>query len=134
MKSRAAAIIIENGNVLLVHRINGNREYWVLPGGAIEPGESPEQACCREAKEETGLDILIVRYLQTFSNEGREETYFLARPTGGELRVGEPEKSRHSRSNQYILEWVERTAFGEINFQPEQLKTTIAGLISGADA
>lgn len=134
MKSRAAAIIIRDGNVLLVHRIKGDREYWVLPGGSVESGESPEQACRRETKEETGLDIRIVRCVLTFSNKGRKEVYFLTRQTGGTLELGEPEKSRQSPSNQYILEWIEPTAFGEINFQPEQLKATVAEHLAAGDA
>ena len=133
MNSRAAAIIIKDGKVLLVHRIRGEMEYWVLPGGSIEAGESPEQACCREAKEETGLDIRIVRPVP-FSNKEREEVYFLADQTGGTLEFGEPEKSRQSPSNQYMLEWIEPTAFGEINFQPEYLRAEIAEHLAAGDA
>lgn len=134
MKPRVAAIIIKNGRVLLIHRIKGDKEYWVLPGGGIESEESPEQACHREVKEETGLDICIERILLSFANEGRKETYFIAKPTGGNLGLGEPEKSRNSPSDQYILKWIEYTTFDKINFQPEQLKTTIAEQIKKADA
>jgi ADP-ribose pyrophosphatase YjhB (NUDIX family) len=30
---------------------------WAVPGGSIEPGETPEQAVAREMKEETGIDV-----------------------------------------------------------------------------
>ena len=33
------------------------RDNWLLPGGVIEKDESPRQACIREVKEETNLDI-----------------------------------------------------------------------------
>jgi 8-oxo-dGTP diphosphatase len=44
----------------MVKHNKGNRIYWTLPGGAIEPGESAEECTTREVKEETGLDIEIV--------------------------------------------------------------------------
>jgi RimJ/RimL family protein N-acetyltransferase/ADP-ribose pyrophosphatase YjhB (NUDIX family) len=131
---RAAAIIIENSKVLLDHRFNGDREYWVLPGGSVEAGESPEQACRREAKEETGLEIHIERTVLAFSNDGREESYCLAWPTGGKLELGEPERSRQSPSNRYMLEWTGAVAFRECTFQPGRLKQTIVDLLAANGA
>ena len=32
------------------------RDGWEIPGGYVEPGESPRQACLREVKEELGID------------------------------------------------------------------------------
>ena len=134
MKSRAASIIVEDGRVLLIHRIKGEREYYVLPGGSVEKGESREQACRRETKEETGLDIRIVGRFLTFTNAGREEAYFLAERTGGELELGEPERSRRSPSNRYALEWVDGVAFGTINFQPKQLRQSLAEHLAAGHA
>ena len=37
--------------------------YWEFPGGKIHAGESPEEAATREAREETGLDVRLVRSL-----------------------------------------------------------------------
>jgi 8-oxo-dGTP pyrophosphatase MutT (NUDIX family) len=43
----------ETGRVLVVKPTY--REGWLLPGGAVEPGESPRVGCVRELAEETGL-------------------------------------------------------------------------------
>jgi 8-oxo-dGTP diphosphatase len=59
------------------------RELWLLPGGIVEEGESPGQACMREVKEEPGLDIVASRLLcvdykmrQGTREEGIEFVFF----------------------------------------------------------
>ncbi len=65
-------IIIEiDGGIVLVRR--KNPPYgWALPGGFVDYGESLEAAAIREAKEETGLDIELIRQFHTYSNPKRD--------------------------------------------------------------
>jgi len=65
-------IIIElGGAVVLIKRANAPLG-WALPGGFVEYGESLEAAALREAKEETGLDVELVRQFHTYSDPGRD--------------------------------------------------------------
>ncbi len=60
----AAGVIVldEQGRILLVQRGNEpQRGRWSVPGGRVEPGETPAQAAVREALEETGLRVRIER-------------------------------------------------------------------------
>ncbi|MCE5294869.1 MAG: NUDIX hydrolase [Chlamydiales bacterium] len=59
MKEAALTIIFYDEKILLVKR--RDVPVWVLPGGGIDDGETPEIAAIREAKEETGLDVAITR-------------------------------------------------------------------------
>jgi 8-oxo-dGTP pyrophosphatase MutT (NUDIX family) len=62
-------------DVALIYRTR--HDDWSLPKGHIETGESREQAALREIKEETGLDVRIVRPL--------EEAVYFFRKRGGDL-------------------------------------------------
>lgn len=81
----AAAIVINDKNELLL--IKGPRRGWEMPGGQVEVGESLREAAIRETKEESGIDIEIIRFCGIFQNVENSicNTLFLAKPIGGEL-------------------------------------------------
>jgi 8-oxo-dGTP diphosphatase len=60
MKQRVCAAIIRDGSILMVRHRHDGREYWTLPGGGVEPGETLEQAVLREVYEETGLHARVL--------------------------------------------------------------------------
>lgn len=57
----AGAVFVRNDEVLLVHKTYGNG--WDIPGGYLEPGEAPGEACRREVREELGIDRAPQRLL-----------------------------------------------------------------------
>jgi len=57
----AGALFIDGDRVLLVRKTYGNK--WDIPGGYINHGESPAEACRREVHEEIGLDRPPTRLL-----------------------------------------------------------------------
>lgn len=70
-----------------------------LPGGMVEYGEKVEDAIRREMKEETGVDVEIVRILGVYSEPGRDprghviSVAFVLKRVGGELRSGDDAKA-----------------------------------------
>jgi len=65
-------VIIEcEGGIVMIKRKNPP-PGWALPGGFVDCGESLESAAVREAKEETGLDIELMRQCHTYSAPGRD--------------------------------------------------------------
>ncbi|MBI4042556.1 MAG: NUDIX hydrolase [Deltaproteobacteria bacterium] len=80
-------IEIGEGEILLIERKNPPFG-WALPGGFVEEGESLEEAAVREAKEETGLNVTLLRQFHTYSDPSRDprfhtvSTVFIARGEG----------------------------------------------------
>ncbi|MFQ5766370.1 MAG: NUDIX domain-containing protein [Acidobacteriota bacterium] len=70
-----ADVIIEmgqgGGQIVLVRR-RFSPPGWALPGGFVEPGESLEEAAVREAEEETGLQVQLIRQFHAYSAPGRD--------------------------------------------------------------
>lgn len=52
---RVSALLTCGGTVLLCKQRKASREYWLMPGGGVENGESMHVALLRELAEETGL-------------------------------------------------------------------------------
>jgi 8-oxo-dGTP diphosphatase len=65
-------LIIEyNEGIILIKRKNPP-EGWALPGGFVDYGESLEAAAIREAKEETGLEVELLRQFHAYSDPKRD--------------------------------------------------------------
>jgi len=91
----SAAIIVQDGRVLMVRRAVGEGELlWQFPAGAIEAGESPEQAAVRETLEETGLKVEAASLIgqRVHPKTGREMSYTACQVIGGEAHVADAEE------------------------------------------
>ncbi|VAX25597.1 ADP-ribose pyrophosphatase [hydrothermal vent metagenome] len=65
-------IIIEiDGGIVLIER-GQEPSGWAIPGGFVDYGESLESAAVREAKEETGLDVTLLRQFHAYSDPSRD--------------------------------------------------------------
>lgn len=64
-------IEIDEGGIVLVRRLNPP-PGWALPGGFVEAGETVEESAVREAREETRLDVELVRQFHTYSDPERD--------------------------------------------------------------
>lgn len=94
------AIILRGNKVLMVNQyVQRGDIVWTFPGGKIEENETPEQACIREVKEETGYDVNIKRLLLGSSNK----YIYLAEITGGELYI---DTNNEDNADIINVEWV----------------------------
>lgn len=94
-------IIAYDGKMLLLKKIKPSKDgygYWELPGGGMEYNESPVEAMKREAKEETGLNIEVIRPVSTFQVARKSKQIvgivFLCRCLNNQVKLSE-EHSTH---------------------------------------
>ncbi|KGX83401.1 NUDIX hydrolase [Pontibacillus marinus] len=81
----AATIVLNDEKEILL--IKGPKRCWEMPGGQVEEGESLSDAAIRETKEESGIDIEVIKFCGIFQNVNKSicNTLFLAKPIGGEF-------------------------------------------------
>jgi 8-oxo-dGTP diphosphatase len=95
MKLAGCIIKDRNNKVLLMHRNTPKRTQWEIPGGCIDPGETPEQAAVRELAEELDVTVKLLRTIggKDFQEDGEEHAYhwFEAEVIEKEPRLAEPE-------------------------------------------
>ena len=81
---RVQAIVIRDGQVLMVKHCLRGQAWWCLPGGALEPGETPEQGALRELREECNVDGTAIRQTAFVSYGPEDETYSFLVEIGGQ--------------------------------------------------
>ena len=84
-REAAGTIIMEGDKVLLLRRSTketSRHGMWELPGGKLEEGETAEEAAINEAKEETGLDVVIAKSAGKHVDHNMHKVYhgFIAEP------------------------------------------------------
>ncbi len=87
-------IVARKGKVLLIKRsTDPDKGMYAVPGGYLDRGESVEDAAKREVKEETGLDVEIVKFVGIRSHPNRYrqivEIAYIAKVFSGNEKTGD---------------------------------------------
>jgi len=123
-------VIIEKSKILLIHRFNYGKEYFVLPGGGIKKNETPEMAAQRELKEEVGLVVEIRKPFFEIENRGQTEFYFSAERISGRMKKSFKEY-RKNKNNRRLPVWKKLKEFYLLsNFYPPKAQKKIKEIIS----
>lgn len=109
----AATVLVLDEHDRLLMMLRTDNGCWGVPGGAVEPGESVEEAGRRETREETGLEVGRLTLIDVFSGPGQYYVYpngdqvhnvsilYLTRDLRGSIRL---DLSEHSRYDWFPLD------------------------------
>jgi ADP-ribose pyrophosphatase YjhB (NUDIX family) len=138
MSTAARAIIIEDDNILVMHRNKSGSEYFTLVGGRINDAETPEQAVVREVKEETGMDVTQAQLVFVEDHRAPYNAQYIflckAAPHGPVAIQDSSEEGYLNRLsiNLHKPFWVRTQAFSKLQFRTPQLQAAIVqGLKKG---
>jgi len=118
-----ASVIVENDSGEILLQLRRDNQCWGYAGGAIELGESAEDAAKRELFEETGLVANTLELFGVFSGEGLYYKY----PNGDEVHNIDVVYSCKDYSGDLIAqkEEVNELCFFKLNQLPEKLSPPI---------
>ena len=108
----AGAIVFDaSGRLLLVRRGNEpSRGLWCEPSGRCDPGEPAAEACVREAREETGLDVRVLRPAGSVRIGRYLIDDFVCEVVGGTAAAGDDADE---------LRWVTRAELAQLPLVPD---------------
>ena len=137
MRMRVRALIIQDGNILLIHRVRDGKEYWVFPGGGIEESDiTPQQALKRECFEELGVTVDVGDLFVQNSFESplgkQKELYYICKIISGKVGTGDgPESTRDPQIyGTYKNEWLSLSSISTKNLQPTEVRDKVVSDLS----
>jgi ADP-ribose pyrophosphatase YjhB (NUDIX family) len=108
------AVIVDRGRLAVIERHRGGADYFTLPGGGIERGESLEDAATREVVEELGLEIVVGHKLAVvvvrLNGQVSLQTYLWCQVVGGTFGSGTGDEftpERAASRGTYRPTWVQ---------------------------
>jgi ADP-ribose pyrophosphatase YjhB (NUDIX family) len=122
---RVQVACFHQGRLLCARHRKGGREYWVLPGGHVDPGERLWEAARRELAEEAGIALAESRLWAVGEYLAPErhvvECTFLAAAWEGEPRIGPEPEGPTATGSLVALDWLDRERFARETFLPPAL-------------
>ncbi|MDD2627299.1 MAG: NUDIX domain-containing protein [Clostridia bacterium] len=136
MKRKRAAVIIQcESGIILIYRKkivdDKLKEYYVIPGGGVDEGETIENAAIREIKEEIGIDIELGEMIFFFEKEEAEEYFFQGKYMAGRIGTGTGEEFSNNseeyrkKYGTYHIKIINKEEIKNINLLPPQIKEYI---------
>lgn len=129
-RPRAGAVLVHDRHLLTYHCLVEGLDVWRIPGGGIEPSETPEQAVQRELHEELGLTITPQRKFGPYHQPRKTDWYFLATADGAAL----PTNHVQPPEDDCLVQWLPLANLADFDIRPPALKWELVEYFNHHDA
>lgn len=129
-----AAAIAYRGEHILLHRLDRD-DYWALPGGRVEPGESAGETVVRELFEEIGvvatcgdLRLVIENYFREPGKLHHEVGLYhaVSLDARSELMTADGPYRGREGSHELVFDWFPCARLADVALRPFPLRTALA--------
>ncbi len=97
--------------------------HWSIPGGRVEPGETLEQAAAREAREETGLDVVVHGVVGTVELAGIDDEVYAVTDFAATVEGNMAGRAAVAGDDAVDVRWVSRDELRQLPTSPGLLDT-----------
>ncbi len=130
----ARGIVVHSGQILLMERWRPGLHYFSIPGGGIEPGETPKQTVAREILEETSIRVKVKQQVLELHDHKALHKIYLCEYMSGEPKLpADAPEAALGPNNRFKPGWVSLDKLSELPFiywQPLQ-QPLVDGLANG---
>src|SRR5262245_2417171 len=130
MRQAVRALIMQGDKTLLMHRNKFGQQYYTLVGGALQPGETHEQALARNVLEETGFHVSNPRlvFTQDVGDPYGMQYIYWCETTGGEPAIAngsDEAKINELGQNIHTPMWFPLADLGSVTFRTPELQQAV---------
>lgn len=117
-RSRAGAVVIHESRLLTYRCQMRDQSFHRIPGGGIEPNETPEQTALRELHEELGLTVKLQHRFGPYFHASKAEWYFLSAVDTANLPLHETP----APEDNCLVHWLPLERLADYDIHPPALK------------